>query len=309
MITRRILAAAATALAFLGLPAVAQDGRAKYPELTLAVVPNEDASGTNDRFAPLAAYLTRTVGVPVKLRVVDDYAAVIEGQRAGSIHIAFHGPASFARAVMTGVKLEPLVNSKHETGLAGYYSVLYVPASSPYKTVADLKGKTLALVDPNSTTGNQAPRYFLKRAGFDVDKHFGKVIFAGSHEKAVLALTEGTVDAAANLWNSETDSNVTRMITKGMLKKPDGSSLQPSDFRVVFKSDFLPEGPYAVLASLPDDLKIKIRNAFFDLPQNDKAAFARLSDGKDLDLTPVKLEDYQFVIKMLKLNEQGRKHI
>ncbi|SFL11198.1 phosphonate ABC transporter substrate-binding protein [Methylobacterium pseudosasicola] len=309
MITRRILATAAAALALLGLPAAAQDWKATYPELTLAVVPNEDASSTHDRFAPLAAYLTRTVGVPVKLRVVGDYAGVIEGQRAGSIHIAFHGPASFARAVMTGVKVEPIVNSKHETGLAGNYSVLYVPASSPYKTVADLKGKTLALVDPNSTTGNQAPRYFLKRAGFDVDKHFGRVLFAGSHEKAILALTQGTVDAAANLWNSETDSNVTRMITKGMLKKPDGTPMQRSDFRVVFKSEFLPEGPYAVLASLPDDLKIKIRNAFFDLPQNDKATFDRLSDGKDLDLTPVKLEDYQFVIKMLKLNEPERKHI
>ncbi|MCJ2060263.1 phosphonate ABC transporter substrate-binding protein [Methylobacterium sp. J-048] len=309
MITRRILAAAAVSLAFLGLPAVAQDWKAKYPELTLAVIPYEDASGTNARFGPLAAYLTQAVGVPVKLRVVGDYAAVIEGQRAGNIHIALYGPASFGRAVMTGVKAEPIVNSKHETGLSGYYSVLYVPASSAYKTVADLKGKTLALVDPNSTSGNQAPRYFLKRAGFDVDKHFGKVIFAGSHEKAILALVQGTVDAAANHWNSQTDSVVTRMITKGMLKKPDGTPMQQSDFRVLFKSGFLPEGPYTMLASLPDDLKIRIRDAFFDLPQADKVTFDRISDGKDLDLTPVKIEDYQFIIKMLKLNEQERKRI
>ncbi|EIZ85982.1 phosphonate ABC transporter periplasmic phosphonate binding protein [Methylobacterium sp. GXF4] len=304
MITRRTLAAAAAALALLGLPAAAQDWKAKYPELTLAVIPMENASGTNDRYAPLANYLSKAVGVPVKLRVASDYAAVIEGQRAGNIHIAFYGPASFARAVMTGVKVDPMVNPQHETGASGYYSVIYTLASSPYKTIEDLKGKNLALVDPNSTSGNQAPRFFLKRAGFDVDKHFAKAVFAGSHENAVLALTQGTVDAAANLWNSETDSIVTRMITKGMLKKPDGTPMQKSDFRVVFKSDFLPEGPYAVLASLPDDLKAKIRQAFLDMPTADKAAFDKLSDGKDLSLTPVTLKDYQPIIDMLKFNDE-----
>ena len=306
MISRRTLAAAA-AVALLGLPATAQDWKAQYPELTLAVIPMENASGTVDRYAPLANYLTQSVGVPVKLRVASDYAAVIEGQRAGNIQLAFYGPASVARAAMTGVKVEPVVSPQHETGAAGYYAVIYALASSPYKTIADLKGKNLALVDPNSTSGNQAPRFFLKQAGYDVDKFFGKTIFAGSHENAVLALTQGTVEAAANLWNSETDSIVTRMITKGLLKKPDGTPMQRSDFRVVFKSDFLPEGPYAMLATLPDDLKAKIRAAFIALPKADKAAFDRLSDGKDLGLVPVTLKDYQPIIDMLKFNDEQRK--
>ena len=271
------------------------------------MIPAENATGTADRWAPLTAYLTKTLGVPVKLRVASDYAAVIEGQRAGNIQIAWYGPASFSRAVMTGVKLEPIVNQKHETGASGYYSVVYVLASSPYKTVEDLKGKNLALVDPNSTSGNQAPRFFLKRAGYDVEKFFGKTFFAGSHENAVLALTQGTADAAANLWNSETDTMVTRMAAKGMLKKPDGTPMQQSDFRVVFKSDFLPEGPFAVLASLPDDLKAKIRDAFIAFPTADKAAFDKLSDGKDQGLTPVTLKDYQPIIDMLRFNDEQRR--
>ena len=123
----------------------------------------------------------------------------------------------------------------------------------------------------------------------------------------MLALTQGTADAAANLWNSETDTMVTRMAAKGMLKKPDGTPMQQSDFRIVFKSDFLPEGPFAVLASLPDDLKAKIRDAFVALPKADKAAFDRLSDGKDQDLTPVTLKDYQPIIDMLRFNDEQRR--
>ena len=306
MITRRTLAAAA-ALALLGLPAAAQDWKATYPELSLGVIPAENASGTADRYAPLTAYLTKALGVPVKLRVASDSAAVLAGQRAGNIQIAFYGAASLARAAMTGVKLEPMVSPVHETGTAGYYSVIYALASSPYKTVEDLKGKKLALVDPNSTSGNQAPRFFLKQAGYDVDTHFGKAVYAGSHENAVLALTQGTVDAAANFWNSETDSNLTRMLTKGVVKDAAGKPMQKSDFRIVFKSGALPGDAYAVLATLPDDLKARIRQAFVDLPKADTAAFNRLSDGKDLGVTPVTLKDYQPVMDMLKANDEQRK--
>ncbi len=208
---------------------------------------------------------------------------------------------------MTGVRIEPIVNQKHETGVSGYYSVIYVLAASPYRTIEDLKGKNLALVDPNSTSGNQAPRFFLKRAGYELDKLFGKTFFAGSHENAVLALAQGTADAAANLWNSETDSNLTRMLAKGMVKGADGATMKQSDFRVVFKSDFLPEGPFAMLASLPDDLKAKIRQAFVDLPAEDKAAFDKLSDGKDQGLTAVTTEDYRPIIDMLRFNDEQRK--
>ena len=100
---------------------------------------------------------------------------------------------------------------------------------------------------------------------------------------------------------------VTRMAAKGMLKKPDGTPLTQADFRVVFKSDFLPEGPFAMLASLPDALKAKIREALVAMPTADKAAFDRLSDGKDLGLTPVTLKDYQPIIDMLKFNDDQRR--
>ncbi|WP_018043914.1 phosphonate ABC transporter substrate-binding protein [Methylobacterium sp. 88A] len=306
MLTRRSLAGA-LALALLAVPAAAQDWKAAYPELTLAVIPAENASGTTDRYAPMTAYLSKTLGVPVKLRIANDYAAVIESQRAGNAQLAFYGPASFARAVMTGVKIEPIVNQKHDTGASGYYSVIYVRADSPYKTIEDLKGKNLALVDPNSTSGNQAPRFFLHKAGHPVDAHFGKTVYAGSHENAVLALVQGTVEAAANLYNTDTDTMVTRMAAKGMLKKPDGTPLTQADFRVVFKSDFLPEGPFAMLASLPDDLKAKIRDALVAMPTADKAAFDRLSDGKDQGFTAVTLKDYQPIIEMLKFNDDQRR--
>jgi phosphonate transport system substrate-binding protein len=308
MLTRRtIIGLAAAAVTAVAGAAQAQGWKAQYPELTLGVIPAENASTTTDRYTPLTDYLSKELGVPVKLRVASDYAAVIEGQRAGNIQIGFYGPASYARAVITGVETEPMVVARHSNGLTGYYSVLYVTADSPYKSIEDLKGKTLALVDPNSTSGNNAPRYFLNKAGYDVDKFFAKAIFAGSHDNAVLALAQGTVDVAANSWNSEDDSNLTRMLTKGVLKNADGSPMKKEDFRIIFKSEFLPEGPYSVLSSLPADLKDKIKQAFINMPKKNKAAFDALSDGKDLEFAPITAKDYDGIIGMVKFNDDLRK--
>jgi phosphonate transport system substrate-binding protein len=85
----------------------------------------------------------------VTLRVANDYAAVIEGQRAGNIHIGYYGPASFSRARLTGVPTDAFVIDVNSDGSKGYYSVFYVMAKSPYQKIEDLKGKNLGLVDPN----------------------------------------------------------------------------------------------------------------------------------------------------------------
>ncbi|BAF87055.1 phosphonate-binding periplasmic protein [Azorhizobium caulinodans ORS 571] len=307
MITRRSLIAAAAALTLTTSAAGAQEWKKQYPELTFAVIPAENASATTDIYTPFAEYLSKEIGVPVKLRIANDYAAVIEAQRTGSAQIAFYGPASYARAVITGVKIDPLVVQRHNTGLTGYYSVIWVRADSPYKELKDLKGKTIALVDPNSTSGNQAPRYFLNKEGASVDSFFGKSVYAGSHDNAVLAVAQGTADAAANAWNSETDNYLIRLMNRGLLKTADGKPLTEKDFRIVFKSDFLPEGPFAVLDSLPADLKAKIKQAFLDAPKKDKAAFDKLSGGKDIEFAPISAKDYDGIIGMVKYNDDQRK--
>ena len=72
-------------------PALAQSWKSAYPELTFAIVPAENAAGVVDRWSPFLAYLGQTLGTKVTLRVANDYAAVIEGQRSANVQIANYG--------------------------------------------------------------------------------------------------------------------------------------------------------------------------------------------------------------------------
>ena len=306
---RHILAGAAAMLFASTLGASAQDWKAKYPELTFAIIPAENATGVIERYTPFVDYLSKQLGVKVNLRVANDYAAIIEGQRAGNIHLASYGSASFARAVITGVKVDAFGIDVNADGSKGYYSVFYVKKDSLYKSIEDLKGKNLGLVDPNSTSGNNVPRFALDQKGIDPEAYFGKVVYTGSHENAVLALVQGTVDVAANAWTDDQDSYLVRMITKGMLKNADGTPMKYEDFRIIAKSDPILNGPLAYLSDMPADLKSKIADAFFNLRKNDKAAADKIYDGK-MDRegwAPAKTEDWKPVVDLVKFVDTLRR--
>lgn len=308
MINRRSIVLGAAVLAFAAGSASAQDYKAKYPELTFAVVPAENASGVTERWTPFTAYLSKELGVKVNLRIANDYAAVIEGQRSGNIHLASYGSASFARARLTGVKTDAFANDINIDGSTGYYSVFFAKASSPYKTVQDLKGKNLGLVDPNSTSGNNVPRFELDKMGIaDADGFFSKVVFTGSHENAMLALAQGTVDVAANQWTNDADSTLQQMLHKGMLKNADGTPMKKEDFRIIHKSAPIINGPYAYSSELPEDLKVAIRKAFEEAPTKDKAAFDKLSDGQKKGFHAATTKDWDATIDLIKFVDALRK--
>jgi phosphonate transport system substrate-binding protein len=290
---RAFLSVAAGGASFAAAPALGQaDWRQRFPEITFAKVPDENASGVIERHNPLIAYLSRELGVRVNLRIANDYAAVIEGQRSGNIHIAAYGPASFARALMTGAEITAIVQDVNADGSTGYFSVFYVKADSPYQRIEDLRGKVLGLVDPNSTSGNNVPRFALNRMNIVPEQYFSRVIYTGSHENAVIALQQGTVDVAANWWNNENESNLTRMQRRNMARV--------SDFRIIFRSDEIVNSPTAVLNAMGPDARNAIQRAFLDLPQKDPAAFQALAGNPPTlgPYRPITNEAYTAVIEL-----------
>jgi phosphonate transport system substrate-binding protein len=257
-INRRMLITGLAAAAAATKVAWAQSWRGQYPELVYAVVPAENATGVTDRFAPFVDYLSRELGTKVTLRVANDYAAVIEGQRAGNIHIGYYGPASFSRARLTGVATDAFVIDVNSDGSKGYYSVFYVLTKSPYQKIEDLKGKNLGLVDPNSTSGYNMPLYTLDKLGISPDTFFG-------------------------------------------------SPMKKEDFRIILKSELIINSPTAMLANLPAELQAAIRTTFLESAAKDKAAFARLSDGKNQPFQPIDNAAYDDTIRLIQFPDRLRK--
>lgn len=280
--------------------ATAEDWRKKYPEVTLGIITSENESDRLTRYKPVLAYFEKTLGVKVNWRSATDYAGIIEGVKAGKIEIARFGPASYAKAwIVTKGQVEPLVGELDKNGNFGYRAVVVVRKDSPFQKIEDLKGKKFAFADPNSTSGHQAPRYFLGEAGIDADEFFGSTAFSGSHENSIVALLNGTFDGAATWYRSDDRSNMTRMESKGMI--------EPGQWRIIWKSPLLPSSPWAMSTKLPPEMRNDVKQALMNMKTDDPHAWKSLTDGKATGYRGVTHAEYEAIVRMIKSNLAKRK--
>ena len=76
--------------------------------LVFAAVPSEESSSLQQGYEPIIAMLEAETGRTVEFQNATDYAAVIEGMRAGKIDIAQFGPFSYVLAKNQGAKITPI---------------------------------------------------------------------------------------------------------------------------------------------------------------------------------------------------------
>lgn len=303
MISRRNIVQTAVALATAGAiagTAHAERWQDQYKTLTLGVITSENESDRLQRFKPVRDYLEKELGVGIKWRSATDYAGIIEGVKSKKIELAYFGPASYAKAWnVTGGKITPLLGALDKAGDFGYFAVVVVKKDSPYQKIDDLKGKTFAFADPNSTSGHQAPRYFLGEAGIDADQFFGKTVFSGSHENSIMGLVNGTFDGAATWYRSESRSNMTRMEGKKMI--------EPDQWRVIWKSPRLPSSPWTMPTWLPEQMRVDVKNVMMAMKDKNPEAWAALTDGKSSGYQEVTHADYEPIVRMIQANLRKRK--
>lgn len=228
--------------------------------IRMGVIPFEQIRLTEEKFKGVVKAIEAETGKKVEWYFPTSYASLIEAQRRGFIDIAYYGPESYVRAhsasdgKITAFATAVWGGGPYRTQQPGYQSYVVVKADSPYQTLADLKGKVLALVSPSSTSGNLVPKVELgKKIGSKLSGFFSSTFYAGSHTGAQLAVLKGKADAAV-VADVTLDWSV------------DSGTIKADTFRVLWRSSVQPLDPFAWREDLlSDDLKSKILNALLNL--------------------------------------------
>jgi phosphonate transport system substrate-binding protein len=263
-----VLAAAALAAALLAAgcgddedtsPSAAAGGGSGEVEcpngkVRFGVEPYEAPAKLTPAYQVLAGALEKRLGCPVELQIVQDYSAEVLAMRNGQLDVAQYGPLGFVFA-SEKANAEPLASFADANGeLSSYKAGIWVPNDSPITSVEQLKGHSLALSEPGSTSGDALPRMALRDAGLqDSDL---KLDYAGGHPEALLALTKGKVDAA-------------EINTQQLASAADANQFDEAQFRRIWESDPIPNDPITVNAELPADFKAKVKEALLELEPAD----------------------------------------
>lgn len=188
------------ALAFLA--AVAAPGgpaRAQAP-LHLVLTPSQKPTELVAAGQEFGRVLGGLVGVPVRVTVASDYAAVIEALRNRTADLAFVHPGGYVLASREAGARIVARNLWH--GKAAFTSRIYVRRDAGIRALEDLRGRTIAFVDPASSSGYIYPMVLLIQRGLvknrDPRTFFKDVVFSGAHDASMRALLNGHVDAIAS---------------------------------------------------------------------------------------------------------------
>jgi len=163
--------------------------------LVLGFVPSTEADKIAEDAQPMADYLSKALGVPVKTFTSTGYTGLIEAMASGKVDIGSLPPLGYVLAKDRNAADVLLKTKRH--GAITYHTMFITRADSGIKSILDAKGKRMAFVDPASTSGFLIPASYLKGKGIDYNTFFSQTVFAGSHDGAVRAIYDGDEDVAA----------------------------------------------------------------------------------------------------------------
>lgn len=219
--------------------------------ITIGFQPGGDAEVTKQAAVVVAEALQAAMGISVNVYLSKDYSGLISAMKAKKVDFAFFSALTYVLAEKE-VKAKVLLKTIWEGPF--YYSGLFVRDNSKIKTVKDLKGKTIAFVDPKSTSGYMYPMaHFLSQKMSEKD--FKKVVYSGSHANSVKLLENGEVDVIA-VFSDDTEG-IKTAYAKYQTKKEKA--------RGIWFSSPIPNDPFAVRQDLYESDPKLVHSVMFEL--------------------------------------------
>ncbi|MGK7952005.1 MAG: phosphonate ABC transporter substrate-binding protein [Xenococcaceae cyanobacterium] len=231
-------------------------------ELNFGIISTESQANQKPIWEPFIKAMSEQLGMPVKAFYATQYAGVIEAMRFGQVQLAWYGGKSYIEAAKRA-EAEVFAQTVADDGSKGYYSHLIMNINHPDLAKAKAMGGDkyvlenaanlqFAFNEPNSTSGYLVPKYYVfAQNGVNPKKAFKRLIFAGNHEATALAIANNQVDVATN--NNESLSR---------LEKTNPQARGNID--TIWTSTLIPSDPIAWRKDLPEDIKAKLKDFFYN---------------------------------------------
>ncbi len=222
--------------------------------LMFSFVAGEVESVEQDAWQPLLAQLAEKTGREVKYIHYGTTDEQLTALRDGELHIVGLNTGAVPLAVQRD-GFVPLCTFGREDGTYGYAMKVLVPADSPIKELADVKGHKVTFTRPDSNSGCKALLVLLRdefNLQPDRDYTWG---FSLGHEDSIKGVAAKDIEVAP-----VASDILARMVEKG--------EVDPQSFRSIHESERFPPATIGIAYNLTPELRDAVRQTLleFELP-------------------------------------------
>lgn len=260
-------------------------------KIVIGIIPEQNLVKQMERFTPLCKYLGAKIGMEVGVKPLANYGLIYEEMRDGKIDAGFFGSFVYGMT-RSRIGIEPVARPVRPDGSSTYTGITFVRKDSGIKKPADMKGKTIALVDPATTAGYLAQKDYFAKQGLNIDKDV-KIFWAGSHDAVITAVMNkqaeigGAKNVPINKFRKENKAFDETMTIVDEAPKPP-----------------VPDNTFAVRKDMGASVKEKLKNALLNMAADEdgKAVLAKFGASKFTETTDGDFKSLYGMVKGLKLD-------
>ncbi|HCN04608.1 MAG TPA: phosphate/phosphite/phosphonate ABC transporter substrate-binding protein [Bacteroidetes bacterium] len=275
-------------------------GSAENP-IRVMLTPSVDAREIIQSGDVLARYLTESTGYHVRVTVPNDYIAVVESFGTARADVAIMNTFSYLLA-HSKYRAQARLKVVRRDGEQSYRGEFIVRADAGIHRIEDLQGKSIAYVDPSSTSGYIYPKELLRKAGVEPAEE----VFAKGHNQVVLKVYQKDVDAGAVFYSPP--DKITGEILDARAKVSKEYPDIFSTVKILSLTEEIPNDPVVVRADLPEDMKQKIIAALlaFQTTPQGKESLMKIASvegfvpARDMDYDEVRVLVKKYGVKLEK---------
>jgi phosphonate transport system substrate-binding protein len=270
---------------------------ARMHEVRMAMQASSTDPALARRWQAFKTTFEHATGLPVKVYQSSDYNGTIQAIASNQVDVATLAGGSYANVdAQIGKLATPILTTRDAEGATGYYSAIIVRADSPYRTLADLRGRSFGYVDFNSTSGYLFPRAKMREQGIDPDTFFGRTSFSGGHTQSVLAMQNGQFDAA--LVDMAGGAPQTGFSAGPFYVLARRGLINPKDFRIIWTAGPIPNPALVVRTDRPQWFIDTVRGAAAALPFDDPKTWSDIGQIDGATYATVDRSHYAAIIKL-----------
>ncbi|MEW5788919.1 MAG: phosphate/phosphite/phosphonate ABC transporter substrate-binding protein [Pseudomonadota bacterium] len=242
----------------------------------LAVHPLHNPARLLQAYQPLADYLADGIpGARFEVEASRDYADFERKLRTGGPDLLLPNPWQALQAMASGYTVLAMAGDAED-----FKGILVVRRSSPIRTPADLKGRTLAYPSPTALAACIMPQWYLSQAGLDVNRDLVNR-YVGSQESAIMNAYLGQADAGVT-WPPPWRAFVRQYPEKA------------AELQVIWETPPLMNNAFMARRDLPVELRGRIRHRLLAL-QDSEAGRRILAGMETARFHPASDADYDRV--------------